>query len=167
MLTMFLSRVEVIKQNMTAATDPSENPSPEEAAQWYSLVPQSNTTTCILTLAFYRQLMFDHLFSLLAPHLAVLFPSVRQARVANIPYLDVPDLDTIDQPVWQFLAALGLNASLEQQQILVTSLRERVLENVTSAVKGWVSDEETRKMRLANVNIFLHALGLDSSQIAL
>lgn len=119
------------------------------------------------THAFYRQLMFDHLFSLLAPHLAVLFPSVRQARVANIPYLDVPDLDTIDQPVWQFLAALGLNASLEQQQVLVTSLRERVLENVTSAVKGWVSDEETRKMRLANVNIFLHALGLDSSQIAL
>lgn len=111
--------------------------------------------------------MFDHLFQLLAPHLALLFPSVRQALVSNVPILEVPDLDTIDQPVWQFLAALALNASLEQQQVLVTSLRERVLENVTSAMKGWVPDEETRKIRLANVNIFLHALGLDSSQIAL
>lgn len=115
----------------------------------------------------YRQIMFDHLFQLLSPHLAILFPSVRQALVSEISYLDVPDLDTIDQPVWQFLAALALNASLEQQQVLVTSLRERVLENVTSAMKGWVPDEETRKIRLANVNIFLHALGLDSSQIAL
>lgn len=72
----------------------------------------------------------------------------------------------MDQPVWQFLAALALQASGEQQQILVTSLREMVLENVTTATKGWVTDAEQRRMRLANVNIFLHALGLDSTQIA-
>lgn len=73
----------------------------------------------------------------------------------------------MDQPVWQFLAALALHASPEQQQILVTSLREKVLENVTSVTKGWVADAEEGQTKLANVNLFLHALGLDSSQIAM
>lgn len=114
----------------------------------------------------FRQLMFDHLFELLAPHLLLLFPSVRQASAAGILLNSIPDYDIIDQPVWQFLAAVALHASLEQQQVLVASLREMVLENVTSANKDWTSDPEIRKMRLSNVNIFLHALGLDSSQIA-
>lgn len=111
--------------------------------------------------------MFDHLFQLIAPHLLFLFPSVRQAVNANIPIANVPDSDHIDQPTWQFLAAVGLHSSVEQQQILVTSLRERVLDNVASVAKGWVVDEEQRRLRLANVNLFLHSLGLDSSQIAL
>lgn len=34
MLTMFLSRVEVIKQSMTTASDASEIPSEEEVEQW-------------------------------------------------------------------------------------------------------------------------------------
>lgn len=110
--------------------------------------------------------MFDHLFQLLAPHLLLLFPSVRQASAAGVPLSSIPDFDTIDQPVWQFLAAVALHASLEQQQILVASLREIVLENVTSANQEWTPDPELQKMRLSNVNIFLHALGLDSSQIA-
>ena len=46
-------------------------------------------------------------------------------------------------------------------------LRERVLENVASVSKGWIVDEEQRRLRLANVNLFLHAIGLDSSQISL
>ncbi|KAH9945729.1 topoisomerase II-associated protein [Amylocystis lapponica] len=146
LLTLFLSRVEVIKQNMASATEISELPSPEETEQW--------------------QLMFDHFFQLLAPHLLLLFPSVRLNATSGIGYANVPNADVIDQPVWQFLAALALHASLEQQQILVTSLREIVLENVTSANKGWVADAEERRTRLGNVNIFLHALGLDSSQIA-
>ncbi|THH32031.1 hypothetical protein EUX98_g2164 [Antrodiella citrinella] len=149
LLTMFLSRVEVIKQSMSAPGpgDPSELPTSEDMTQW--------------------QYMFDHLFQLLTPHLVFLFPSVRQSVATGVAYADVPNLDTIDQPVWQFLAALALNARLEEQQILVASLRERVLENVSTAAKGWLADEDIRKMRLANVNIFLHALGLDSSQIAL
>lgn len=114
-----------------------------------------------------RQLMFDHLFQLLAPHLLLLFPSVRQAAAAGILLSNIPDYDVMDQPVWQFLAAVALHASLEQQQVLVASLREMVLENVTSANKDWNADPEIHKMRLSNVNIFLHALGLDSSQIAL
>lgn len=110
--------------------------------------------------------MFDHLFQLLAPHFLSLFPSTRLA-----PHLPPGQLhastDIIDQPVWQFLAALALHAVVEQHQVLVTALREKVLENVLSANKGWVSDEDERRTKLANVNLFLHALGLDSSQISL
>lgn len=72
--------------------------------------------------------------------------------------------DLLDQPVWQFLAAMALHASPEKQSILVAGLREKVLENVLNAHKEWVADEE-RSTKLANVNLFLHALGLDSSQI--
>lgn len=76
-------------------------------------------------------------------------------------------MDLADQAVWQFLAALALCASNVQQQHLVTEVREKVLENVVSATKGWVADESERQAKLDNVNLFLHALGLDSSQIAI
>ena len=62
---------------------------------------------------------------------------------------------------------MAVPASMEQQQILVTQLREKVLENVLSVHKGWVADESERNLKLRSVNIFLHALGLDSSQINL
>jgi len=145
LLTLFLSRVEVIKQNIGNTSETSEIPSAEDAQQWQS--------------------MLDHLYQLLTPHFASLFPSTRLASVMS-PIGNGPT-DIIDQPVWQFLAALALHASPEQQQLLVTALREKVLENVTSANKGWVADEEERRTKLANVNLFLHALGLDSSQIAM
>ncbi|KAH7919056.1 hypothetical protein BV22DRAFT_1041258 [Leucogyrophana mollusca] len=145
-LTLFLSRVEIIKQGMSGIPESSELPTPEEAQQW--------------------QLMFDHLFQLLTPHFLTLFPSSRLApQISPLGSLH-STTDMIDQPVWQFLAALALHASAEQQSILVSGLREKVLENVTSASKGWVADEDERQTKLANVNLFLHALGLDSSQIA-
>lgn len=111
--------------------------------------------------------MLDHLYQLLTPHFPFLFPSTRLATLhPSIVQTNKPT-DTIDQPVWQFLAALALHASPEQQQLLVTALRDKVLENVTSVNKGWVADEDERQAKLANVNLFLHALGLDSSQIAM
>jgi DNA topoisomerase 2-associated protein PAT1 len=109
--------------------------------------------------------MFDHLFQLLAPHLPALFPSTRIA--ANSPPGHVQPADHADQPVWQLLAAIALHAVQEQHQVLVTALREKILENVLSVNKGWVASEDERQTKLANVNLFLHALGLDSSQIAL
>jgi len=149
-LTLFLSRVEVIKQSMSTAADLSELPTQEETEQW--------------------ELMFDHLFQLLHPNLLYLFPSTRMATaLASLPPNSVPPRHTevLDQPVWQFLAALALHATNEQQQVLVTVLREKVLENVASASKGWVADEDERRAMLGNVNLFLHALGLDSSQISI
>ncbi|KAI0031285.1 topoisomerase II-associated protein PAT1 [Vararia minispora EC-137] len=150
-LTLFLSRVEVIKQSISSATDLSELPTQEETEQW--------------------ELMFDHLFDLLARHLIYLFPSTRLTLNTSALQTGVPlpaHTESLDRSVWQFLAAMALHASSEQQQILVTTLREKVLENVASATKGWGNvDEEERAEKLANVNLFLHALGLDSSQISL
>lgn len=109
--------------------------------------------------------MFDHLFQLLSPHLITLFPSSRimGSAPANHP---IPS-DIVDQPVWQFLAALALHGVIEQHHVLVVSLREKILDNVLSVNKGWVHDEDERQTKLANVNLFLHAVNLDSSQIAL
>ncbi|KAK7471033.1 DNA topoisomerase 2-associated protein pat1 [Stygiomarasmius scandens] len=132
LLTLLLTRVELIKQSI-----PEQIPSPEDAEQW--------------------QMMFDHLFQLLTPHFAQLFPT----RVGS-----GEEAESHDQPVWQFLAALALHATTQQHQILVTSLREKVLENVLSAKKGWGMSEEERQAKLANVDLFLHAIGLESSQIA-
>jgi len=141
LLTLFLSRVEVIKQTIASATEISGLPTPEEAEQW--------------------QLMLDHLFQLIAPYLLQLFPSTRLAPIlSSLPSHFTPPIDIVDQPVWQFLAALALHASTEQQQKLVATLREKVLENVLSPNKGLPGDDEEQEARLANVNLFLHALGL-------
>jgi len=156
-LTLFMSRVEIIKQGMNGIPE-TDILMPEDAEQW--------------------QLMFDHLFQLLAPHFLLLFPSTRRAlQLAatptqhNIHGRTSPQAlgaEMLDQPVWQFLAALALHASTEQQSTLVAGLREKVLENVASAQKGWGAvDEEDGEAKLANVNLFLHALGLDSSQITI
>lgn len=68
--------------------------------------------------------------------------------------VEVPD--AADEPVWQFCAALSLNADMQQQH-LVAELRDKVLENVASATKGWVLDERERTAKIANVNLFLRA----------
>lgn len=109
--------------------------------------------------------MFDHLFQLLAPHLPTLFPSTRILLTG--PPGHVKPTDHADQPVWQLLAAMALHAVTEQQHVLVAALREKILDNVMSVNKGWVQTEDERQTKLANVNLFLHAVGLDSSQIAL
>ncbi|KAG5721185.1 DNA topoisomerase 2-associated protein pat1 [Termitomyces sp. T112] len=146
LLTLFLSRVEVIKQVLTNGVELAQNiMTPEEAISWKS--------------------MFDHLFQSLASHLLSLFPSSRMA--ARLPAGHSKPIDHADQPVWQLLAAIALHAGADQQSFLVTTLREKVLEIVYRVNKGLITDEDERQTKLANVNLFLHALGLDSSYIAL
>ncbi|KAK0501205.1 topoisomerase II-associated protein PAT1 [Armillaria luteobubalina] len=145
LLTLFLTRVQVIKEGATVLEN--ELPTIEDANQW--------------------QLMFDHMFEQLTPDFPLLFPSSRiVARGFHLNQATIA-VDIIDRPVWQFLAALALHALPEQQPILVHSLREKVLENVVSAKKGWVSDEQERRAKLHNVDLFLSALGLSSAQIDL
>ena len=105
--------------------------------------------------------MLNHLFQLLAPYLLQLFPSNRLAP-RTPPSAGPTPTDIIDQPVWQFLAALALHASTEQQQVLVTILREKVLENVMGTNQSW-ADEDERRAKLTNVNLFLNALGIQFS----
>ncbi|KZT10098.1 uncharacterized protein LAESUDRAFT_722251 [Laetiporus sulphureus 93-53] len=147
LLTLFLSRVEVIKQNMATATDLAELPSLEETEYWEEL--------------------FNQFFNALASHFLALFPSYRISAISGVSLASIPNTDILDQPTWQFLASMALHCSPEQHHILVTILRDTILENVATATKGWVADEEERRTRLANVNIFLRALGLDISQITI
>ncbi|KAG6891608.1 hypothetical protein C0992_002647 [Termitomyces sp. T32_za158] len=129
LLTLFLSRVEVIKQVLTNSVELAQNiMSPEEAISWKS--------------------MFDHLFQSLAPHLISLFPSSRMA--ARLPAGHSKPIDHADQPVWQLLAAIALHAGADQQSFLVTTLREKVLEIVYRVNKGLIIDEEERQTKLAN-----------------
>ncbi|THG94284.1 hypothetical protein EW026_g7159 [Hermanssonia centrifuga] len=147
LLTLFLSRVYTILQELAAGSEPNNPPSAEDIEQW--------------------QHVFNHLFQLISPHLLFLFPSVRLAIASNVPLANIPDYDTADQLVWQFLSMIAVHCSVEQQQILIATLRERILENVATATKGWTADEEQRNLRLANVNVLLNALGLDSKDIAI
>ncbi|KAG0042140.1 hypothetical protein BGZ83_000843 [Gryganskiella cystojenkinii] len=72
---------------------------------------------------------------------------------------------TEDVHVWRFLAAMAVGASVDQQHILVTEVREQVLENVIAAQASRLAPEKAAQ-RIANVNLFLHALGLDASQVS-
>ncbi|EIN05954.1 hypothetical protein PUNSTDRAFT_54266 [Punctularia strigosozonata HHB-11173 SS5] len=137
LLTLFMSRLENIKQS--ASTLAEEQPTAEEVQKW--------------------QHTFDVLFHRLMPEVLSFFPS---SRIPNVP---AATADTLDYPVWTFLASLAVHCSNEQQAALVRAVREKVLEAVTAATKGLIADEEARQLKLANVNLLLHALGLDSSQI--
>ena len=66
-----------------------------------------------------------------------------------------------DMYIWQFLAAVGIGASPEQQQRLVIGVKERVIETVKYArgVMGKTGGEGEK--RLGNVNLFMRAIGLD------
>ncbi|THH10733.1 hypothetical protein EW145_g1128 [Phellinidium pouzarii] len=149
LLTALLSRVEVIKSDLiTGTADQQEVPSEEDLVAWQNI--------------------FEHLFHMLAPYLLSLFPSVRAPLLKAPTGVSTLEADLLDQPVWKFLATLSLHANNEQQQaLLVTTLREKILENVAAVNKGYVEDEDERTLKITNVNILLHALGLDSSQISL
>ncbi|KAL5537061.1 PAT1 [Sanghuangporus sanghuang] len=147
LLTAFLSRAEVIKSEMMAGSiDPSEIPTEEDLRSWQGVIV--------------------HLFQFLAPNLLSLFPSSRIAllRSPSTGVLSV-EADLLDQPVWKFLATFALHADNDQQQFLVSTLREKILDNIVAVHKGLVDGEAEQNIKITNVNIFLHALGLDSSQI--
>lgn len=117
MLTMLISRAELIKQANTV--------SEEEWAQWMQL--------------------YSSLFDVLEPVLPHLFSSDSVAA-------------SNDVDIWQFLAAMGVGASPEQQQRLVVGVKDRVMETVGVA-KTLTPDVAASK--LAEVNLFMRAIGLD------
>ncbi|KAF2226774.1 topoisomerase II-associated protein PAT1 [Elsinoe ampelina] len=63
-----------------------------------------------------------------------------------------------DVHVWQFLAAMGVGASPEQQQRLVLGVKDRVMETV--GVSKTLPQEMATK-KLGEVNLFMRAIGLD------
>jgi DNA topoisomerase 2-associated protein PAT1 len=88
--------------------------------------------------------IYNRFFDFLEPHLAELFPG--------------PVNTGDDIYIWQFLAAVGIGASPEQQQRLVIGVKERVMETVKHS-RGLPAG--MRESRLGNVNLFMRAIGLD------
>lgn len=88
--------------------------------------------------------LYNRLFDTIEPVLPVIFPGTIN--------------DTDDMYIWQFLAAMGVGASPEQQQRLVLGVKDRVMETV-SVSKALPA--EMAGARLANVNLFMRAIGLD------
>ncbi|KAG0265452.1 hypothetical protein BG011_004672 [Mortierella polycephala] len=95
--------------------------------------------------------LYNRLFSQLQTHFSALF--LPKATMAE------------DVHVWRFLAAMAVGATVDQQHVLVTEVREQVLENVIAAQTTRMAPEKAAQ-RIGNVNLFLHALGLDASQVA-
>lgn len=90
--------------------------------------------------------LYNRLFDTIEPVLPFLFPVDTSVNAADDVY------------VWQFLAAMGVGASPDQQQRLVLGVKERVMETV--AVSRSLPTE-MRERRLADVNLFMRAIGLD------
>jgi DNA topoisomerase 2-associated protein PAT1 len=91
-----------------------------------------------------RDAGYTHFFNYLEPHLPYMFPgSVISGE---------------DVYVWQFLAAIGIGASPDQQQRLVLAVKDRVMDTVTLAK---TLPAEIAAPRLQNVNLFMHSIGLD------
>ncbi|KAG0036333.1 hypothetical protein BGZ82_004359 [Podila clonocystis] len=95
--------------------------------------------------------LYNRLFSQLQTHFSALF--MPKATMAE------------DVHVWRFLAAMAVGATVEQQHVLVTEVREQVLENVIAAQTTRMTPEKAAQ-KINNVNLFLHALGLDASQVS-
>jgi len=87
---------------------------------------------------------YNRLFDILEPVLPQIFPGP----------VNVGD----DMYVWQFLAAVGIGASPEQQQRLVIAVKDRVMDTVS---QSRALPAEMSRQRLGNVNLFMRAIGLD------
>ncbi|KAF2279046.1 uncharacterized protein EI97DRAFT_456451 [Westerdykella ornata] len=88
--------------------------------------------------------LYNRLFDTVEPVLPVLFPGTVN--------------DTDDKYIWQFLAAIGVGASPEQQQRLVLGVKDRVMDTVTVSR---ALPPDMSAARLFNVNLFMRAIGLD------
>lgn len=87
---------------------------------------------------------YNRLFVLIEPYLPYIF--------------DTSAISGDDAYLWQFLAALGILASADQQQQLVIAVKDRVMDTVNHAKS---LPEDQGRPSLDKVNLFMHAIGLD------
>jgi DNA topoisomerase 2-associated protein PAT1 len=102
-LTMLLSRAEILKQG-GGSLQRLGPPTPEEMARWQEL--------------------YSNLFNTLKGRYLAIFPSLYYLVPLNpnTPMMQL-SLSVDDMYVWQFLAAMAVGASMDQQHILVTEVR--------------------------------------------
>ncbi len=97
----------------------------------------------------YRVNNYNSFFDVLEPTLPYIFPGTVNTGE--------------DIYVWQFLAAIGIGASPEQQSRLVMAVKDRVMETVNLAK---TLPPTMSSQRLANVNLFMRSIGLDVELLA-
>lgn len=90
--------------------------------------------------------LYSRLFDALEPVLPYLFPTDTNISASD------------DRHIWTFLASMAVLASPDQQQRLVLGVKDRVMETVGVSK---TLPEEMGKRRLADVNVFMVAIGLD------
>ncbi|KAL2357139.1 topoisomerase II-associated protein PAT1 [Cryomyces antarcticus] len=95
-------------------------------------------------------ILFNQLFDLVEPMLPHLFTGGESKTTEGKSPHDVH--------IWQFLAAVGVGSTPEQQQRLVLGVKDKVMETVGL---GRRSGGEEGEKRLAEVNLFMRAIGLD------
>lgn len=162
-LTMCMSRAQLLREagaleeeektGGKEGASPNPIPSPASTARWEHL---------------YLQLLTS-----LRGHFASLFPAP-----ASLPSPPAPGPGPVDPMggggaeeeayVWQFLSLMAVGArdvGVEPQHILVSEVRDRVHDAVWSATHRARSPEDAAQ-RILNVNLFLHPLHLDASQVA-
>lgn len=141
-----------------AGPNAPQPPSPEEMDQW--------TKT------------FAYFLSIVLPHLPEMFPSSLAQKAAfgpgayllgNDPASQFSDgegveLERREAEAWGFAAALAVNAPEDQQTNLVAALRDKILHSVQAA-RDPHTNRARAELKLRNVNMFLHGLGLDASMI--
>jgi Topoisomerase II-associated protein PAT1. len=77
----------------------------------------------------------------------------------SLPYIFPGSVTASDDVyVWQLLAALGIGASLDQQQRLVLAVKDRVMDTVALSK---TLPPDLAAQRLQNVNLFMRSIGLD------
>ncbi|KAJ2889574.1 DNA topoisomerase 2-associated protein pat1, partial [Coemansia aciculifera] len=135
-LTMFLGRTAALKQQQQQQQATEYGNNVDTQEQLYQATE-----------------LYGHLFNSLRGNLATVFPATAAVNPME------------DLHAWQFLATLAVGASVEQQHTLVAEVREKVLEKVQLAKSGHLPADLAAAL-LANVNLFLNALGLDASQVA-
>ncbi|KAI9363940.1 topoisomerase II-associated protein PAT1-domain-containing protein [Zopfochytrium polystomum] len=99
--------------------------------------------------------LYNFLFASLHTHFATIFPPT----TADGSYID-------DVYVWQFLSAMAVGATtVDHQRVLVSEVRLNVIE---TSRRASAQNDAASARALANVNLFLNALGLgiDASQLA-
>ncbi|CAD6884028.1 unnamed protein product [Tilletia laevis] len=178
-LTIFLSRAETLKQSGAAAAAAAAAAASASAPE-----PSSTPETSAEDLKQWNEI-FNLLFHRLSSPgvLPSLFPSARPHFDSTPFSLLSGSMDdaAADEPVWNLCAALAVSASMEQQQVLVQELRERILENVFKAREvgrrrvellgasgpGAGEEIDATDVRIRNVNLLLHALNLDATQITI
>lgn len=120
---------------------------------------------------------FLHFLHTISPHLPDLFPASLAQKAAFGPaaYLlnsgeqraadrDHGEMERREAEVWGLAAALAVNAPEDEQTNLVAALRDKILHTVQAA-RDPKTPRDKAELKLRNVNMFLHGLGLDASMI--